>query len=460
MPAREPRAEAQSASPKWQAPAPGPSDAQTAATRMPALLPFLLVVPSGLCNALSLVALPYFLAQRGLQMQQVGLSVAVSMLPHAWRFLLGPLADLWLRRRSWYLLAVMTSAVSTIALYSLLDRGTPPMALINLLLLCVSLGAAMADTTVASLSASGVPAAQQTRAASAYTLGQLVWQGLLGSLVLLLREPPGWLAHRVRWLPLSHTGVGVVAAIVLLASALSMLWVREAPRRGRLPVDVGPRSLGVADEAHALYRPLWREVLQFVRSRAGMLGLLACILPLGTSALDCLEGALAGDYRAGASHVAFVGGIGGTLAGVVGALAGSVVVARLGRLSAYLAVSAAMGVTALTLAILPANPGMYVGGMLFYGCLASACAAAFNAYAFELIASCRAPSSVCGLLYGAVNLPLSYMLIVDGWAHTRAGRGGLFFVDGLACLVGVAGLIFVSRVGLRQASPALSPATE
>lgn len=427
---------------------------------MPALLPFLLVVPSGLCNALSLVALPYFLAQRGLQMQEVGLSVAVSMLPHAWRFMLGPLADLWLRRRSWYLLAVATSAISAVGLYSLLDRATPPLALINLLLLGVSLGVAMADTAVASLSASGVPAQQQTRAASAYTLGQLAWQGILGSLILLLREPPSWVAHRIGWLPLSHTGVGIVAAVGMLAAAMAVLWVHEAPRRTALAIGAAVRSGGVTDEAQALYRPLWREIVQFVRSRAGMIGVLACILPLGTSAIDCLEGALAGDYRAGASHVAFIGGIGGTLAGVVGALAGSVLVTRLGRFSAYLLASAAMGVTALALAILPANPSMYVAGMLFYGTLASACAAAFNAYAFALIASCRAPSSVCGLLYGAVNLPLSYMLIVDGWAHTRAGRGGLFFVDGLACLVGVAGLIVVSRAGQRQASPALSPATE
>jgi hypothetical protein len=92
--------------------------------------------------------------------------------------------------------------------------------------------------------------------------------------------------------------------------------------------------------------------------------------------------------------------------------------------------------------------------------LASACAAAFNAYAFELIASCRAPSSVCGLLYGAVNLPLSYMLIVDGWAHSQAGRSGLLAADGLIGLVAVVGLVLMSRVRLRAAEPELSPAVK
>lgn len=431
-----------------------------AGSSMPALLPFLLVVPSGLCNALSLVALPYFLAQRGVKMQEVGLSVAVSMLPHAWRFLLGPLADLWLRRRTWYLLAVTMAAVSAVGLYSLLDRPSPPLSLINLLLLSLSLGVAMADTAVASLAASSVASHDQTRAASAYTLGQLAWQGILGSLVLLLREPPTWLAARVGWLPLSHTGVGVVAGCGMLLAALTVLWVRESPQQVRRPRFGASRGSAAADDAQAVYQPLWRELVQFVRSRPGMLGLLACILPLGTSAIDCLEGALAGDYRATASHVAFVGGIGGTLAGVIGALAGSLAVTRLGRFSAYVAASASMGVTALALAILPASPSMYVVGMLFYGALASACAAAFNAYAFELIASCRAPSSVCGLLYGAVNIPLSYMLVFDGWAHTRAGRGGLFVADGLACLLAVAGLVAVSRARLRATEPVLSPATE
>jgi len=431
--------------------------AEADAAPMPAWLPFLLVMPSGLCNALSLVALPYFLAQRGLQMQQVGLSVALSMLPHAWRFLLGPLADLWLRRRSWYLLSVATSAMSAIALYSLLERQHPSLALINLFLPVLNLGVAMADTAVASLSASLVATRQQGRAASAYTLGQLGWQGILGSLILFLREPPAWLGPRLGWLPLSFTAIGIVAAGCMVAAGLTVLFVREAPPGLRQLVLSKDSSAG---GAHAAYQPLWRELLGFVRSRAGMLGLLACVLPLGTSAIDCLEGALAGDYRAGAWHVAFVGGVGGTLAGLVGALAGGVLVARMGRFSAYCVASASMGITAIGLSALPANPSMYVVGMLFYGALASAVAAAFNAYAFQLIASSRAASSVCGLLYGAVNLPLSYMLVVDGWAHTQAGRVGLFFTDGIICLISVLALVAMSRLRLRSVEPQLSIVTK
>ena len=157
-------------------PALGPP-AEADAAAMPAWLPFLLVVPSGLCNALSLVALPYFLAQRGLQMQQVGLSVALSMLPHAWRFLLGPLADLWLRRRSWYLLGGDLGDQRHCPLQPARSSASP-LALINLFLPLLSLGVAMADTAVASLSASLVATRQQGRAASAYTLGQLGWQDL------------------------------------------------------------------------------------------------------------------------------------------------------------------------------------------------------------------------------------------------------------------------------------------
>ena len=197
----------------------------------------------------------------------------------------------------------------------------------------------------------------------------------------------------------------------------------------------------------------------FVRSRAGMLGLLACVLPLGTSAIDCWKGALAGDYRAGASHVAFVGGCrrypgwprrcpGGWGPG------------------------GAWGAFQPTALPVPAWASRRLGWPRcrpIPACTSSGCCSTapwparwppFNAYAFQLIASSRAASSVCGLFYGAVNLPLSYMLVVDGWAHTQAGRVGLFVTDGIICLIAVAGLVAMSRLRLRSVEPQLSVTTK
>lgn len=63
----------------------------------------LLLLPSGICQGFSIVALPYWLSGAGMPVDEISTVVALSLLPYSWKSLLAPLADLGHRRQTWYL---------------------------------------------------------------------------------------------------------------------------------------------------------------------------------------------------------------------------------------------------------------------------------------------------------------------------------------------------------------------
>ena len=61
------------------------------------------------------VALAYLLSKAGLSVAQVGALVAVSFVPHTWKFLWAPIIDTTLHRRTWYVTGAVLSAAGIFA---------------------------------------------------------------------------------------------------------------------------------------------------------------------------------------------------------------------------------------------------------------------------------------------------------------------------------------------------------
>src|SRR5260221_203232 len=100
-----------------------------------------------------------------------------------------------------------------------------------------------------------------------------------------------WLASgwKFTWAPL--------AAILWLCS-LALNAVEEPPRH----LHGGSVAARAADA--------WRELVALVRSRAGRIGLILAILPIGTGAAQALFGSIASEWHAGADTVSAVRGVG------------------------------------------------------------------------------------------------------------------------------------------------------
>ncbi len=89
----------------------------------------ILIVPFGMLSGFLTVAVAYELLQAGVSVEQIAGLIALSFVPHTWKFLWAPLADITLGRKSWYVLAAVTSAAG------LLATAAPPPTSAGLMLL-------------------------------------------------------------------------------------------------------------------------------------------------------------------------------------------------------------------------------------------------------------------------------------------------------------------------------------
>jgi hypothetical protein len=75
----------------------------------------LLILPFGVIGGFLQVSIGYLLAQSGVPVDRVAALIAVSYLPHTWKFLWAPIADTTLRRRTWYVIGCLLSAAGIFA---------------------------------------------------------------------------------------------------------------------------------------------------------------------------------------------------------------------------------------------------------------------------------------------------------------------------------------------------------
>src|SRR5438045_9795047 len=73
---------------------------------------FFLVLPYGISSGFVSITLPFVLVGAGFSVALAASIVAIGVSSNLWRFLWGPVADLTLTARRWYLLGLGTSAAT------------------------------------------------------------------------------------------------------------------------------------------------------------------------------------------------------------------------------------------------------------------------------------------------------------------------------------------------------------
>jgi predicted MFS family arabinose efflux permease len=181
----------------------------------------------------------------------------------------------------------------------------------------------------------------------------------------------------------------------------------------------------------------WRELLGVLRSKAGRIGLILAILPIGTGAAQGLFGSIAREWSSGADSTSLVLGLGGGIAIVAGCFAGGRLADRISKPASY-AVSCAIGVLAcFAIAFSPRNGVGFAASTLFYTFSIGMGAATLTAMVLAIIGDTAAATKIN--LFFALNTLFSLgMLRVDGWAHDAWRTNGMLFTE---AGVGVAALI-------------------
>jgi MFS transporter, PAT family, beta-lactamase induction signal transducer AmpG len=385
----------------------------------------ILILPWGIITGYIGVAVAYFLAQAGVSTEQIAGLLALGFIPQTWKFLWAPIVDTTLGQRKWYVLAASICGVGTLAISVI-----PPQASFLLLLTAVMLVTYVAGTllcmSVESLMAYATPANQKGRAGGWLQTGNLGGSGVGGGAGL--------------WLAL-HTDKIVAGSLLggvclLCASALGL--VHEPPR-------VRCQDGFVPELANVL-RDLW----QVARSRLGFLAFLIFFLPIGTGAAGGLFSTIANDWYASGDTVALVNGVLGGLAAAVGCITGGYLCDRMDRKMAYGLYGMLQAFAAIAMAIAPRTESMFVLFTLTYGLINGLAYAGFTAVTLEAM-GLGAAATKYTLFASLSNVPIGYMIFVDGWVQTHWGSGAMLCAEAAICLTSLLGFVLVATATKRTA---------
>src|SRR4029453_9858086 len=187
----------------------------------------------------------------------------------------------------------------------------------------------------------------------------------------------------------------------------------------------------------------WRRIVdvvndlwQVARARPGFLALLICFLPIGTGAVSGLWSAVADDWHASADTVALVTGVLGGIVSAIGCLVGGYLCDRMDRKTAYALYGLLQAGCAVAMALAARTETMYVVFTTLYAFISGLTYAAFSAVVLEAI-GLGAAATKYNLFASLSNMPIAYMTLVAGWAHTRWGSSGMLDTEAAICVLGV-----------------------
>jgi MFS transporter, PAT family, beta-lactamase induction signal transducer AmpG len=375
------------------------------------------------------VAIGYQLTQAGVSVEQVAALVAFSYIPQTWKFLWAPVADMTLSRKTWYLLAGLVSALG-IFVTGAVPADERSLSLLYAVVLASNVAVTFLAMATESLMVYNTPPELQGRAGGWFQAGNLGGNGLGGGAGLWLAQtlPEPWMA-----------GAALAVACALCGAAL--WFVPEPPpmartgHYGRMLVEV--------------LKDLWRVA----RTRAGILALLICFLPIGSGAASNLWSAVADDWHASANTVALATGVFSGIVSALGCLAGGYGSDRMDRKTAYALYGLLMAICTVAMALAPRTEAMYVVFTLMYAFIQGLTYAGFTAVVLETI-GLGAAATKYNVYASLSNMPIAYMTLVDGWAHTRWGAAGLLNTEAAIGVLGIVVFVAVAMALPRRALPA------
>jgi MFS family permease len=408
------------------------TDAKDPERPTPPLLFLFLDLPFGAAVGYAMIAMPFWLRQGGVPLEQVGAISAAAFAPHAFKLLWIPVLDVGSFRRVWYL-AMTAATAGLLVAASLVPEPVRNLGLYTLLLTLAQAAATTGHAANNALMAITTRRAEKGKAAGFSMASNLGGTGLLGALALVVSE-------RV-----SPRAGGIVLAAVVLASGAVALRIVE-PRR----VDASIARAGSLGRALALH--LWemaRDLGRTVRSREGFTGLVICIAPVGLGALTNLFSGMAPDFGASARVVEVVNGVGGGVTGAAGALVGGWLADRMRRRLAYGVAGALTGLSALAMLASPLTPVTYAWGTLAYSFMNGIAFATWAGMVLEIVGHSAATATKYALFNATSNLAISLVTWADGafagaspWAGLRGSRGALA-MDVALTVVGITVLLAI-----------------
>jgi PAT family beta-lactamase induction signal transducer AmpG len=385
----------------------------------------------GLYGGLAFFAIPQLLAAQHVSEAKIAGITAAALSPNFWAVVFGPMLDVRFSRR-WYatLFAALASVLAVIAVLNLQH-----LVILEIALVIGSAAAILSTTALGGWLSTVVRKEDENRLSAWFNFAYIASMGL-GMVVggELVRNLPLWLA------------AGLLGALVFLPASIFLFMPSPGPDRR------------LAGESFVQFS---REILLLLRRREVLITLLLFLTPCGSFALTNMLGGLGNDFSASPRMVSLAGGLGAIVPGMVGSLLFPLLAKRMPLRLLYLANGTLGGLFTLSLLVLPHAPWTFTAALVGEFLFQAISYTGTVALAFETIGENNPlAATTFTFLIAATNVPVAYMLYLDGRAYAFGGVRSSFAADALISIV-VCVLIgwFLSRLPGGAFRPAMA-ATE
>jgi MFS transporter, PAT family, beta-lactamase induction signal transducer AmpG len=386
----------------------------------------LAIAPLGFYYGFISTATPILLAAHGVSVGDIAKVSGIAFSPTFWAFLLCPILDVRFSKRTY---AIFFAAVAAVCL------GVATLVIANLVAYTVTLTAGCAAAVIFGNAHQGwmpdvIEEKHYAHVGATTNVANLGAAGLFATLTVVL----------VRTLP-ALPAAGLLGLTVMVPTVMLFF----------IPLPASP-TRGVMETFGSFFNDLFR-----VFKRPGcIVGLTCFVLPTACFALTNLFSGTGADFRIPERWVTIVTGSGVAISCSIGCLVGIWFCGRYVRRNVYVLTGFGGAAAALGLIFTPHTLVWFALGVLAYNLCQGVNYTAFSALCYEIVGpSNPLAGTQMALLAAAVNLPISYMTVVDGHFHTTRGLTGMLAVDAVSTLVvGTTLLLVFRRIGLgRRADP-------
>lgn len=353
---------------------------------------FLLMLPAGISQGFVFVTLPYLLTHNGFSVAQTAAIVALGTSPSLFRFVLGPVVDVSLSLRKWYLISI-AAIVVTLLLLSVTPFTVKGAALLSVLVFISQVAVNISFLPIGAFMAKTVEESKKGKASGWYQAGSLAGTGIGGGAGL-------WIANHFN-APVS----GIALSIACLAFALIVLSLRDIEHQTEKTLKQELSGLG-------------KDLLSMIKVPVTLFAITLVLVPIGTGAMANLWSAMAEDWKVDADTVALITGLLSGLISSLGCVAGGYLADRRGIWFAYLGSGVACALVTIVMAVMPMQSTVYIAGVLVYAFTMGMIYAAFTSVVLFAIGKKHAATKFS--LMGSIgNIPVVYMTSFDGWMHDQ-----------------------------------------